>query len=253
MSKELIMFTNGVQVRTDKDGNICLTDLWKSAGENVQATPAKWQETESAKSFIKATAQILNIAKNDIIKSKRGKGGGTYAHKQIALEYAQYLDPNLAVAVNQVFFERLEEEKNPELAVNRAMKTWERQGKDERWIGERLSTIAARKNFTATLASHGVKGIGFKDCTNAIYNPMFGMGGADRIREKKGLPAKANTRDHMSEVELAAIRLAELLAADNITRKGLQGNKACEYECLDTSRSIARAISTNKKHQLQAA
>lgn len=251
MTRELIMFTNGVQVRTDKDGNICLTDLWKSAGGNIQSTPAKWQETESARSFIKAISQILNIAKNDIIKSKRGKGGGTYAHKQIALEYAQYLSPELAVAVNQVFFERLEEEKNPELALDRAVKTWQKQGRDENWIGERLQAKATRSAFASTLARHGVKGIGFRDCTNAIYTPLFG-GGADKVRDKKNLPAKTNTREHMSEMELAAVRLAELMATDNIKNKGLSGNKPCEYECLNTSKIIARALIENRRQQQSA-
>lgn len=249
MNKELIVFTNGVQVRTDKDGNINITDLWKSAGENMQATPAKWQETESAKAFIKATCQILNIAKNDIIKSKRGKGGGTYAHKQIALEYAQYLSPELAVAVNQVFFERIEEEKNPELAVNRAVKTWKKQGKTEEWTSERLMSIASRNAFTSVLSQHEVKGIGFRDCTNAVYTPLFG-GGADIVRDKKNLSGKANAREHMSEIELATVRLIELTAADNIKKKGLKGNKPCEYECLTTSRIIARVLVDNKKHLL---
>jgi len=34
------------------------------------------------------------------------KSGGSYAHKQIAFEYAQYLDPDLGVLVNETFFQR---------------------------------------------------------------------------------------------------------------------------------------------------
>ena len=45
-----------------------LTDLWKLAGSDPQRTPAKWQETETARDFITAASKILNIAKNDIIK-----------------------------------------------------------------------------------------------------------------------------------------------------------------------------------------
>ena len=62
---------------------ISLTDLWKQSGEDAQRTPAKWQESEPVQRFIQTASKILNIGISDIIKSKRGKGGGTYAHKQI--------------------------------------------------------------------------------------------------------------------------------------------------------------------------
>jgi len=156
MSKELIMFTNGVQVRTDKDGHICLTDLWKSAGASENQSPNRWQRTDAAQAFIRATEQFLKGISNPIIKTKKGKGGGTFAHKQIALEYAQYLSPELGVAVNQVFFERIEEEKNPEISANRAYDNWKKQGKTDEWISARMGGIPSRKNLTRTLKQAGV-------------------------------------------------------------------------------------------------
>lgn len=246
MNKELIVFANGVQVRTDKQGNVSLTDLHAASKASKGMNPAKWQETESAKAFIEATSQILNIPATDIIKSKRGKGGGTYANKQIALAYAKYLSPELHYAVNQVFFERLEEEKDPQKALDRAQRSWKKQGKTDEWISKRFQSIATRNVLTSTLSQHGVTTVGFRDCTNAIYTPLYG-GGAELVREKKGLPANTNTREHMSEIELAAVQLAELLAAQNIEEKKLQGNKPCEYECYSTSRDIAKAIIANKK------
>jgi len=36
--------------------------------------------------------------------------------------------------VNEVFFQRLEEEKNPDLIVDRAIATYKRKGKDDKWI-----------------------------------------------------------------------------------------------------------------------
>jgi len=81
--------------------------------------------------------------------------------------------------------------------------------------------------------------------TNAIYAPMYG-GGADVIRQKKGLRKSAKTREHMGELELIGIRMAEVAAASNIKRKGLQGHKACEYECYESSKTIATAIAKIK-------
>jgi hypothetical protein len=253
MKSLLALQFNAIDVMIDKNGNICLTDLWKLAGKNSQATPAKWQETESAKSFIKAVARILNIAKNDVIKTKQGKGGSTFAHKQIALEYAQYLDPELAVAVNNTFFERLDEQQNPELAVDRALHDWKKQGKDDEWIRTRLRSKSQRYEFTGTLKEHGVtnKGPednGYRACTNAIYSPLFG-GDTNLIRQKKNLPQRSSIRDNLGPVELAAVMLSEAVAADNIKNKSLKGNKDCVNECKVVSSNVANAVFQSRKSQ----
>lgn len=105
---------------------------------------------------------------------------------QIALEYAQYLDPKLAVMVNSIFFERVEEEKNPEKIAERYIKTYPKLGEIKNWINERFIRISTRNIFTKSLAAHDLEQQGFRDCTNAIYSPLFG-GSANVICEKKSL------------------------------------------------------------------
>lgn len=248
MSKALELRKN-IEVATDKDGNVNLTDLWKAEGSPAGKEVWRWVETDTASTFIEATCQILNLGKNEVIKTRRGKGGGTYAHKQIALAYAKYISPELHLAVNQVFFERIEEEKNPALAVERGVKSWKKQGKSSEYISARLKSIDTRNKFTSILSRHGVTNNGFKDCTNAIYTPLFG-GGAETVRAKKNLPAGKNTREAMTAVELAAVSLAELLASENIDAKKLEGNKACEYECNNTARLVAKTIVDSRRSQL---
>lgn len=236
----------GYQIAKDNKGRISLTDLWKSAGSPDGKEVWRWSETQEAKAFISATSKILNLAKNEVMFAKRGRSGGSFANKQIALEYAQYLSPELAYAVNQMFFERLAEEKNPDLILNRAVDTYKKKGKTEDWIGERLKGKAARLNFTKTLSIHGVSGIGFSNCTNAIYKPLWG-GDAKLVRTKKGLPERSNTRESMSKVELAAVGLAELLASENIERLNIYGNKKCEDECLRTGTIVSQAVKQSQK------
>lgn len=228
---------------------INLTDLWREAGSQTGKEVWRWQETESAIGFLSATCKILNLAKNDVLKSKRGKNGGTWAHKQIALEYSQYLDPKLAVLVNQVFFERIEEEKNPGLAIERGIKGYEKKGKTSQWIEARFQGIQMRNEFTKTLAAHGVKQNGFSICTNAIYQPLFG-GSTEVIRHKKGLENNQKVRDNMSDVELTAVKLSELLARDNIEANNLKGNGECELACRHSSKSVANAIIQSRRQVL---
>ncbi len=237
----------GINISKDSKNRPSLTDIWREAGSPAGKEVWRWTETAEAQGFISATCRFLNLAKNEVIASKRGKSGGSFGHLQIALEYAQYLDPRLAVLVNEVFIERVAEEKNPDLILDRAVDTYKKKGKSDGWIGERLKGKASRINFTKTLHSHGVAGIGFKNCTNAIYEPLWG-GNASLIRTKKGLNEGANTRESMTEVELAAVGLAELLAKQNIENSGIFGNKKCEAECLRTGKFVAQAVIQSQKN-----
>lgn len=242
-----------------KGDKFSLTDLWKSIGSPENKTPSQWSRTDEAQSFLKVAAKFLNVVSKHksnpqesyLIVTARGKAGGTWGVEQVFLEYAQYLDPALAVLVNQVFIERIQEESNPELAIQRgnerARKTWAKQGKPDRWIEERIQGVAQRKAFTGTLVHHGVRDEGFKNCTNAIYNPLFG-GTADVVRHKKNLEKGVSIRDNMSQIELAGVRLAELLATEKIENQHLQGNAQCELACTSAARSVASAIIQARKN-----
>ena len=225
---------------------ISLTDLWKEAGSVETKAPKFWLSNEETKGFLRAVSKMLKVTETYLLKIKRGKNGGTWGHKQIALEYAQYLDPKLAVMVNSIFFERIEEEKNPDKIAERYVKTYQKKGKTENWINERFKGISTRNNFTKTLAAHGVEQQGFRDCTNAIYQPLFG-GSANVIREKKGLEKNQNVRDNMTAVELAAVGLSELLAMENIDTNKINGAAKCELVCRHSSKVVASAIVQSRK------
>lgn len=231
-----------------RDGDLLsLTDLWKIAGSPQGKDPAQWTRQEATLLLIETVSGILNMCQNHIIKTKRGKSGGSYAHRQIALAYAKYLDPALHVLVNEVFFQHIEEEKNPDLIGQRYISAYKKKGKDSKWISERLKSIDSRNGFTKTLASHGVTGEGFRNCTNAIYEPLYG-GTASVVREKKGLVKGQSVRDNMSRVELAAVGLAEALASDEIEKKDIRGNGNCEITSRRASRSVANALIEHKKY-----
>ena len=225
---------------------INLTDLWKEAGSDPQRTPAKWQESEPVQRFIRSVGRILNIGNSDIIKSKRGKGGGTYGHKQVAIEYAQYLDEHLAVLVNGVFFQRVEEEKNPDLIIDRGIDTYKRRGKSDEWITKRLKGKLKRRLFTDCLQTHGVKGNGYAECTNNTYNPLSN-GNAFAIKKQKGLSKTASLRDNMSEFELSAIEFSETLSMQTIEREDLHGNDQCALACRRSSTIIAEILQEHNK------
>jgi hypothetical protein len=114
---------------------ISLNVLWKEAGSPKNKHPIDWHNIDSTQQLIEAGGTMVQSGSEPLWKTKRGGNfGGTYAHKQIALSYAKYLDPKLHVLVNQIFFENIEEEKNPDLIIERGIKTYQKHGKTLQWV-----------------------------------------------------------------------------------------------------------------------
>ena len=53
--------------------------------------------------------------------------------------------------------ERIDEEYDPEITINRALETYRRKGYSDDWINQRLKAIDARKEFTDELKSNGIE------------------------------------------------------------------------------------------------
>ncbi|MBO3273203.1 KilA-N domain-containing protein [Hymenobacter defluvii] len=233
----------GVPIRQDEQGRVSLTDEWKAAGSPKKKKPTDWFARESTQELVDMAKSLITpkMGQLELVVSTTGRYGGTYAYRTLALAYAKWLSPELHLAVNQVFFERQEEERNPDLILDRAEATYRRRGFTDGQIQARFLGKATRNRLTSTLAAHGVHKQGYRLCTNATYIPLWG-GPASLIRQRKQLPEKANTREHMSEKELVGLHLAELLASESIEQKNVRGNQACAQECARAAQSVAQMI-----------
>ncbi len=108
----------------------------------------------------------------------------------------------------QVGYERLEETADPELAINRALKTYLQKGYSHDWINQRLKSIEIRKALTDEWEMRGVKeGLEFAILTNEITKAWTGMT-TKEYKNLKGLQ-KENLRDNMTNLELVLNMLAE--------------------------------------------
>jgi hypothetical protein len=200
-------------------------------------------ELDQSATFIFALEKKLNVHLTDILKTARGRGGGTWGHWQIALAYAKYLDPDLHIQVNEWARRYVEEEIDPEKGVDRSIKNWKRQGKSDQWIQTRLENKQVRQQLTSTLQKHGVsQPYQYANCTNAINKQVLG-GTAQQIKEKKGLAKRAILRDHLSRVEVAALGLAEALAEEDIQENQRYGFQQCLHSCDNAGGKVKRALS----------
>ena len=117
----------------------------------------------------------------------------------------------------RIGYERLEETADPELAINRALKTYLRKGYSQDWINQRLKSIEVRKALADEWEKRGVKeGLEFAILTDEITQAWTGMT-TGKYKQLKGLK-KENLRDNMTNLELVVNMLAET-ATTEISQK----------------------------------
>lgn len=86
---------------------LSLTDMWRAAGSPENREPFNWSRFEGAR-FIEVIAQLHNLSEAQVLEAKKGRNGGTWAHWQIGIAYAQYLSPEFHAWCNSVVRERME-------------------------------------------------------------------------------------------------------------------------------------------------
>jgi hypothetical protein len=104
--------------------------------------------------------------------------------------------------------DRINETYNPELAFDRAMKTYLQKGYSKEWINQRLKTIEVRKDLTDEWNRSGVdKESDYAILTNDITKAWSGK----TVQEYKKLKnlKKESLRDNMTNIELILNMLAE--------------------------------------------
>ncbi|MEK7511981.1 MAG: BRO family protein [Patescibacteria group bacterium] len=108
----------------------------------------------------------------------------------------------------RVGYERLEETADPELAINRALRTYLQKGYSGEWVNQRLKSIEIRKALTDEWEMRGVKeGLEFAILTDEITKAWSGLA-TKEYKKFKGLK-KENLRDNMTNLELVLNMLAE--------------------------------------------
>ena len=126
----------------------------------------------------------------------------------------------------KVGYERMQEINDPSLSIDRARENWQKLGRSEKWIQQRMTGQETRNKLTDYWQESGVKkGEEFAALTNIIHQEWTGLT-VKKHKDLKGLKSQ-NLRDHMSEAELIFTALAELSTrqiAETEEAKGLQQN-----------------------------
>lgn len=131
----------------------------------------------------------------------------------------------------EVGAQRIDEEFDPEIAIERAMQTYLRKGYSPSWINQRLKTIEVRKELTDEWQERGVSAPSeFATLTDDITKAWSGMT-TRQYKTHKGL-TKENLRDNMSTLELVINMLGEATTAEISRRR--------KPETFDENRQVAQ-------------
>ena len=127
----------------------------------------------------------------------------------------------------KVGHERIQELADPERSLDRARENWQRYGRSQTWIQQRMMGQETRNKLTDYWKDHDIKKeTEYAILTNIIHQEWAGVGVKEH-KNLKGLKTQ-NLRDHMSEAELIFTALAELSTrqiAETMKATGVPENK----------------------------
>ncbi|KAF0236646.1 MAG: prophage [Prolixibacteraceae bacterium] len=126
----------------------------------------------------------------------------------------------------KVGYERMKEIADPAQSLDRARENWQKLGRSEKWIQQRMTGQETRNKLTDYWKETGIKEQDeFAMLTNIIHKEWTDLT-VNQHKQLKNLKSQ-NLRDHMSEAELIFTALAELSTrqiAESEHAKGLFEN-----------------------------
>ena len=240
----------GRSVRFDENGLACLNDIWKAAGFTKHQRPNDWSRLPGT---IKKMERVLelNTGKSRnydaadmrlVFRTIRGANGGTYADVRLALDYAEYLNPKLAIEVKEIFLRyKAGDATLADEVLDKAS------AEDNVWVAQRAIGRAARIHFTHELHARGVSEPNhYAMCTNATYLSLWDKT-AKQIKAERGLPANANPRDRMDAKDLAFLAASEALSVERMEDEDSQGFNECHTATRKAASAIRNAIEADRR------
>jgi hypothetical protein len=218
-SKELWYFSviDIVQVLTDQPDYQKARKYWNKLSERL---------------ISEGSQSVTNCHRLKLVAADGKKYLTDVADPQTILRIVQSVPSPKAEPIKQwlakVGYERIKEIADPELSINRARENWQKYGRSEKWIQQRMMGQETRNKLTDFWSEHQIKeGEEYAILTNLIHQEWSGIS-VKQHKDLKGLETQ-NLRDHMSEAELIFTALAELSTrqiAESADATGMEENKS---------------------------
>lgn len=193
-------------------------------------TPTKWIESTNAIG----------------ITSKAGRYGGTYAHKDIAFEFASWISPEFKLYIIKDY-QRLRAEEGSRLSLD-----WNL-NRELSKINYRIQTDAIQENLIHNKLSPAQIGMTYASEADLLNVALFGT--TKKQWQSLNPEKKGNPRDHATLEELIVMTNLESLNAQMIIEGSSQSNRLerlnniarAQLKSLLNSPAITRLKNNNKK------
>ena len=241
MAKIIVQNTQITVIKQNEDDYICLTDMLKA--KDGEFFFSNWLRNRNTIEFLGIWEQLMNpnfnCAEFDIIKSqaglnrfrlsakewtektnaigiisKAGRYGGTYAHKDIAFEFAMWISPEFKVYLIREF-QRLKDEEQKQLG-------WTAKRELSK-INYRIHTDAIKQNLIPEEVTAAQASIIYAEEADVLNVAMFGQTAKQWREAHPG--QKGNIRDYASINELICLANMENINAVLIDEGVPQGDR----------------------------
>lgn len=179
MHDENELILRGTKISSDANGNICLNDIWALVGEPKTQRPADWHRSKRASAL--EAALISGIVENlhhlgsepppAFYTAGKGRGSKTFAHPVLALDYAEYLEPELGVAVREIFLRYRANDIS--LANDILDRIAEQIREDEMRVHIRGEITARNKELAGEGKKAGCRGWEYAELHNSGYRGLY--------------------------------------------------------------------------------
>jgi hypothetical protein len=134
--------------------------------------------------------------------------------------------------------QHVEEKADPELAIQRMRQSYRAKGYSRQWIDQRLRAISARREVVREWHQRGIENSEqYRALTNKLTQATFGMDVNAYLQDKK---AGGHLRDHLSDLELSLLSIAETTAAALHRQRQSQGIEQILRDVEDAGRIISQ-------------
>jgi len=246
MKKIIIQGLQIAVIKNNEEEYISLTDMAKfKERETTGIVIANWLSTKYTIQFMGAWEQIynphfnvmeFNNIKNEAgsngfilssskwiqktnaigIRSSAGRYGGTYAHKDIAFEFATWLSPEFKLYLIKEF-QRLKSEENERLTLGWDVK------RQLTKINYRIHTDSINENLIPQSISKKQATIIYASEADILNAALFGKTAKDWRDENKG--KEGNIRDHCDVTQLVVLSNLEGINAELIRQSLSQSER----------------------------
>lgn len=250
MPEELQAYFDARIRRINHDGAVyySLVDIMSEFSDLASEGEVLWRRTRQRlqKDGFELRQNVTELK----LRAKDGKMRSTQCcTADIALRIVQSIPSERAEPVRQwlasLGIERLEENADPELGLNRAaarvVENYRKQGKSDEWIDARFRSIQSRNVFTDALKEHVLGKLNYGYATNTMYQGLYSGRDADALKNEMGI--KGKLRDHQPQLAIHYQSICETIISE----------KLGERQTVDprTAIEIIKAVSTVLGLQIQ--